>query len=474
MKKEDLANAVGEIRDEYLTEAGQARQEKKKKKRAVWIRVAAMAACICIAVGVVWRLIPTKAMAYEIASAKYPTCTPFPNEADYKDWKAFDEAVEAWKRERIAAWQMKPATDGMNEYFEKSIRQFLGGSEGENRVFSPVNLYMALAMLAESTDGSTRGELLDLLGETEITALRDRASDVWNALYVDDGAMTRLLANSVWLNEGMTYHADTLDLLANRYYASSFHGVMGSDDYNDVLRDWLNEQTGGLLRDEANGMGFSDNTVLALASSIYFKARWANEFIPSYTAPAVFHGPDGDVTTDFMNKTAFAPCYFGKHYTATVEYFSNNGGQMWLILPDEDATVDDVLADEEFYEMLFGEWPCETMTVELSVPKFDVSSSANLVDGLRALGVQDVFEAGRADFSPMLDGEAYVSEVNHAARVLIDEEGCTAAAFTLIAAEGTSEMTADPIRLNFDRPFLFVVTSEQSLPLFCGIVQMPD
>ena len=44
-----------------------------------------------------------------------------------------------------------------------------------------MNVYMALAMLTETTGGNTRQELLDLLGETGIEAVRTRAKDLWKA-----------------------------------------------------------------------------------------------------------------------------------------------------------------------------------------------------------------------------------------------------------------------------------------------------
>ncbi len=72
-------------------------------------------------------------------------------------------------------------------------------------VCSPANLYMALAMLAELTDGNGRGQILELLGCEDIETARSRANALWNVNYVDDGTVTSLLANSVWLNEGVDF-----------------------------------------------------------------------------------------------------------------------------------------------------------------------------------------------------------------------------------------------------------------------------
>ena len=99
-------------------------------------------------------------------------------------------------------------------------------------------------MLAESTDGQTRKQILDLLGTNDIASLRTLANKLWMSNYTDDGLKTNILANSVWMNNGLEYNKSTLDILAKNYYASSFSGLMGSDEYNKALQGWLNEQTG--------------------------------------------------------------------------------------------------------------------------------------------------------------------------------------------------------------------------------------
>ena len=48
-------------------------------------------------------------------------------------------------------------------FLSSTIPQFLAGQTEENRVYSPLSLYMALAMLAELTDGNSRQQVLDLL-----------------------------------------------------------------------------------------------------------------------------------------------------------------------------------------------------------------------------------------------------------------------------------------------------------------------
>ena len=115
------------------------------------------------------------------------------------------------------------------------------------------------------------------------------------------------------------------------------------------------------------------------------------------------------------------------------------------------------------------------MIVNLSLPKFDISSQANLVEGLQALGVTDVFDPAVSDFSPMTtDMEGiYVSQVKHGVRVAVDEEGVTAAAYTMMATSGSGAPPEDEVDVVLDRPFLFALTSPDGLPLFTGVVHQP-
>ena len=88
----------------------------------------------------------------------------------------------------------------------------------------------------------------------------------------------------------------------------------------------------------------------------------------------------------------------------------------------------------------------------------------------------DVFSPQKADFSPFAapipEAPLFVSQIEHAARVLINEEGCEAAAYTAIMVEAAA-CEAEPlpiIEMDLDRPFLFVITGLDGLPLFIGAV----
>ena len=434
-----------------------------------------------------------------LAVADYPEMHPYPRQDDYFSSSTihssadYDRDYAAWQADITALRSNADYTGMMDEFLSASTAQFLTGTGEDNRVYSPLNVYMALSMLAETAGENSRQQILDLLQVDSIEALRDRAAALWKDHYRDDGTVTSILGNSLWLRDGMTYSQKVLNTLAEDYYASSFSGEMGSEEYDQALRDWLNEQTGGLLAEQAEGLEMKPETVLALASTIYFKAAWEDGFDQERTETGTFHALSGDVDVDFMRRTLDGAFYWGDDFTAAELRFQEGGG-MWLILPAEGTTVDQLLESGQAMDFLLSPkydryddkgnvavegWTGQKyLTIHLSMPKSDVSSDLDLIDGLKELGVTDVFDMNVSNFDPLgasTDDPLYVSQAQHAARVKVDEEGCEAAAYTVMMVDPTSAAPPnDEVDFTLDRPFLFAVTGDSGLPLFTGVVNQPN
>lgn len=369
---------------------------------------------------------------------------------------------------------------GLDAFIAATLSPMFSDLDGQNLVYSPLNVYMALAMLAEVTDGDTRGQITALLGRSDIDALREEIAALWLASYSSGEGdeltqpATVLPAASFWLQDGVEYHTDALNALAEHYYASAFSGPMGSPEYDQQLRDWINEHTNHLLEEQANGLSLDSETLLALVSTLYFKANWLESFNASATADDVFHAASGDETAAFMHRTGSMLYYRGERFAA-VYLPMNSGTGMWLLLPDEGVSVEELASDDEALRFLSSEDKnelCKQAQVKLSVPKFDVSSDVDLVAMLASLGIKDVFDPNVSNFKPLTELEGIaVTDIEHAARVKIDEEGCEAAAYTAIIAKGASFIgEQEIIEFTCDRPFFFAVTAQAGQMLFAGAV----
>lgn len=393
--------------------------------------------------------------------------------------KAAALALPKYQREAVvytlSEAERIPCGQGLQPYFETVIPALLKDAEKENTVCSPVNIYMALAMLAEITDGQSRAQLETLLG-AETTQLRDWASEVWQNNYRGGEGGNVLLGASLWLNEDRTFKKEPLKLLADRYYASIYQGKMGSEAFSQTYRDWMNEHTGGLLKDQIDGMELTADLALNLSATVYFTGGWSSAFNEKRTIEQTFYAPNGETKVQMMKKTQNLTYYWGERFTAVS--LSMNVGRMWFLLPDKGYSPADMLADEEAMRFLLcgGDWENQRrLEVHLSVPRFDITNEMQLIRQLQDLGVTEIFRPNSADFSPVTDQPGLsVSRITHGIRVKIDEKKVEAAAYTTVEAP-TAPLPENLEEIDFtlDRPFLFCITGFDGLPLFTGIVNQP-
>ena len=332
-----------------------------------------------------------------------------------------------------------------------------------------------------AADGESRAQILSLLGLDDTELAQSAGNYIWRNLYGETSTGRTQLASSIWLKEGVPYNEETLATLAQQYLASTFSAPMGEKKTDSAIAEWINENTGGLLRDASGSIETKPETVMMLLSTLYFKDQWRDEFWEKETKKDTFTAADGaQQTVDFMHLTQDRADYCrGENFT--VAQLSFRGGQtMRFLLPDEGTTLERLLADDT----VVGGLMIYDMGVSLpsgkliwSVPKFDVSSDLELTDALKALGVTDVFDFDKSDFSPLIDEEKFdesvaVMRVQHAARVKIDEKGCEAAAFTAVRGDAQSAAPEDlpVVEMNLNRPFAFMITGVDGLPLFLGTV----
>ena len=148
---------------------------------------------------------------------------------------------------------------------------------------------------------------------------------------------------------------------------------------------------------------------------------------------------------------------------------------MWIILPDEGVSPERLFEKGDILKLCRkpSDWENQKwLIVQKSIPKFDVTGENDLIESLKNLGIDAAFDSKKSDFTPLTDiPEIVVSKAEHDARVKIDEQGVEAAAFTVIMAMATSARPPeDKMDFIVDRPFAFVITSRDGLPLFTGVV----
>ena len=86
------------------------------------------------------------------------------------------------------------------------------------------------------------------------------------------------------------------------------------------------------------------------------------------------------------------------------------------------------------------------------------------------MGITDLLDPALADFSPLTAEPVYLQEANHSIRVSVNEEGISAAAYTALSCYAAGAPQTYEIDIILNRPFFFVLTSRDNLPILSGVV----
>ena len=251
---------------------------------------------------------------------------------------------------------------------------------------------------------------------------------------------------------------------------------------DQLLQDWINENTGGELQEKVKEFKTDPETLVELMSTIYFRADWTEDykFEEYLTVTQPFDGAGGRQKVQMMTNSFDGSIYRTDQFAECDLDLTE--GKMCFFLPKEGVEIEDILKSGSLIEALHrndeGVTPAGNVwTGEISchIPKFEIHSDMQLVDGLKELGVQKVFDPATADLTNLFSKEEsaerlpFIDKVTHDAMVKINEKGVTAAAYTEIeAAAGAVEQEIYDFRL--DRPFLYAITGNDGSILFVGTV----
>ena len=346
-------------------------------------------------------------------------------------------------------------------FYDKLYQKLLDGDK--SGAVSPVNIYMALSLLAECTDGNSRKEILDVLGVSGIEQLRQQSKLIWLYNNQDDEEGITALANSVWLKNGLPVKEHCVNYLKDEHYASTFTGDFADGAYINAFKQWLSDMTKGLLDNSINGLNIPAETAAILASTLYYKASWRHEY--KATESGKF---DGKACT-FNKKTVDGTIYSGKGFTAYADGLSD-GNRIWFFLPDKNKTVSDVLGSGVVSFIKDNRDGGKSYEVTVRMPDFDVSLDKSIKEALSDLGITECMDSDKADFSALSDDDLYLDNVIHAARVKANKDGVEGAAYTVMTLNATGLPEAKPkYDFTLDKPFVFVVENNGT-PLFVGCV----
>lgn len=347
------------------------------------------------------------------------------------------------------------------------------GEKTDNWLVSPFSLQCALGMLSNGAAEETHDEILYTLGLSQYSQEEVNAyfKKLIEGLHTANSAITVKTANSVWGNAGVPLKEDFQKMNIENYSAMVSQLDFSDPSAVDQINAWCNQTTEGLIPsilDEVN-----PTATVYLLNSLYFKARWESEFAPEKTQEGDFSALSGKmVKADFMQTQRMAAYVENEWFTSTSLSYQNGSYVMRLILPQPEISIDQVL--QALSESDGNLWKNVVLAdINLKMPRFTLENKMDLTPTLQALGMKKAFSGG-ADFSSMSDVATYISLVQQATRLKVDEEGSEGAAVTVIGGETSPGMPEEKVDFFLDRPFLFqILEPATGTVLFMGQVGTP-
>ncbi|KAG8223126.1 hypothetical protein J437_LFUL000547 [Ladona fulva] len=325
-----------------------------------------------------------------------------------------------------------------NHVFANKIFQVLTEGNSKNLIFSPLSLEIVLAAAGLGAIGETKNQISNGISlPLEKEFLKSRYAPLLTGIKDDSGCILRI-ATQMFVESRFSLLEGFVKSSAEAFQCGleSVDFISNPESALQTINSWAEERTQGLIKNLLQGDDIDDSTRLVLVNAVYFKGQWAYQFDAAQTRKEDFHLLDGrTVQVDMMHiERRFR---FGRPngLNAKVLELPYKGDQlsMVILLPDSSSSIaelEEKVSAEAFDldDLLSNHtYPVE---VTVSLPKFKLEVSTDLVEPLHKLGMTKMFSS-EADFSGISVGEELkVSKVLQKAFIEVTEEGTEAAAAT--------------------------------------------
>ncbi|MER5620444.1 serpin family protein [Streptosporangium sp. NPDC002544] len=355
---------------------------------------------------------------------------------------------------------------------------------GANAVLSPLSIGYAFGMARAGATGGTAAELDRVFGfpvqgpHTSLNALTRRIVTVGGPPPRTESGVEReagakpeppvvAIAGGLFTQEGLSVQRGFLRTLAAQY-GTGVRQVDFTREAAQVIDAWAERETAGRIRKVFDDL--APQTLLVIANTVYLKAEWETPFTGPSERNAAFTRADGTaVRTDLIRHTGSLPYAAGEGWQAVELRYVKGELAMWVLLPRAGGSPAGLLAPEVMARVAAG---LRERQVEITIPRWDFSTSLDLMKSLFGLGLTRTDYSGIAD-----DVDLDLTQAVHHATVTVDEWGTEAAAVTALALGYTGPPEPVPeveVEVRADRPFAFAIIHRPTLtPLFIGQVTDP-
>lgn len=376
-----------------------------------------------------------------------------------------DEALEILATAQLGEDQTAAVTDF-------SVRLFQECAAGEdNCLISPLSVLEVLAMTANGAGGETLDQMEHVFG-TSLPQLNPYFYSFNNTLPQGDDYKLSV-ANSIWAKDDGQFKIKQEFLDANaKWYGAEVRQEAFDDGTLRDINEWVRNNTDGMIPEILDFI--SPETMLYLINAVAFEADWQKPYTEDDVRDGMFTLADGTGQDVKMMYSTEQDYLRDEKAQGFIKYYADRKYAFAALLPDEGVSMTDYIASldgETLHAMLKNPVDAE---VHAAIPEFESEYSVSMENILTRMGMQDAFNAERADFTGIggKPGDICISQVVHKTYISVDRKGTKAAA---AAAVDMLKMAlyeeADVKYVYLDRPFLYMlIDCETDTPVFIGVI----
>ena len=351
-----------------------------------------------------------------------------------------------------------------------------GNGQEANRTLSPYSIHAALMLLRLGARGDTASQIDQRLLPGSFSPQLQAIYQSMNAAVVNSSdVVTSVIANSLWLQTGHQYGV--------RYRTDSekiFSAEPRLIDYKkpeqarESINAWVSSKTQSLIPQLLPQGVLTADTTCTIVNALYFKSAWAEAFKKELTKDESFWlTTSSEIKVPMMHHTDSMGYFESSEWIGVHLPYKASDFTFVVLLPKRKLAAEELarqLSSEVFSKAMREQ---EFTKVNLSMPKFKVRQSRELLKQLAAFGLTRLATGDFSDISP--NGIGSVGAILHEAVVTVDEGGTEAAAATAVVVQrGFIREEQSRKDVTVDHPFAFALIHKPTqAPLFLGIVGDP-
>lgn len=341
--------------------------------------------------------------------------------------------------------------------------------ENKSIIISPLSVTYVLGMLNDGAAGETSSEITKILGfgDGDKVSLNEYCQALIMQAPIADPSVNLEISNIITADKDVE-----LETAYEQDVKSFYCAEVASLDFSqpsslDFLNSWCNEKSHGMIPRIIDNL--STDAKLILMNAVYFKATWTDKFDEKETKEETFTKADGSsVELPMMHRKAEIICGENDLFTSIrLPYGSGDKYSMYVLLPVEGKTVDDIIAGLNNCFWQQNRNSC-TAIADIKLPRFKTEKEIELNEMLKQLGAPSMFDSKKANFTGISrnNKDLFVSLLKQKAAIEVSEEGTKSSAVTVAMMETEGGGTSKAIDFHAVRPFVYLIQEWDTQVIF--------